>query len=199
MVSRVAGIVLASGTSTRFGASNKLVAPVGGIPIIQRTVRAYVDAGLDPLIVVVGHGATEIEQLLRDLPLHCVHNAEFESGQSRALVHGLGALPHAVQAAVIGVGDQPFLRSGVIRALVDRYELRRPLLVAPRYAGQAGNPILFDHRLFQELLAVQGDQGGRSVVQRHSNAIEWVPVDDDRAGRDVDTLADLAEANRELS
>ncbi len=197
MAPGIAGIILASGMSARFGTSNKLLAKVGGIPVIQRTVQAYVDSGLDPLVVVIGHESDEIGRLLRTVSVRCVQNPEYRMGQSRALVRGIEALPVETEAAVIGVGDQPFLQAAAIRALVARFELGRPLLVAPRYAGHVGNPILFDRRLFPELRAVQGDQGGRPVVLRHHAAIAWIEIDDDRAGRDIDTAEDLAEANRE--
>lgn len=193
----VAGIVLASGMSSRFGASNKLLEKVGGIPIIRRTAQAYVEGGLDPLFVVLGHESSEVEHVLRDLPVRCLQNPAYRLGQSRALVCGLEALPAGSDAAVIGVGDQPFLRGDVIRALIARFEQDRPLLVAPRYGGQIGNPVLFDRRLFGELRAVEGDQGGRPVVRRHQAAIAWVEIDDLRAGRDVDTPADLSEANHD--
>lgn len=198
MAPGVAGIILASGMSERFGASNKLLARVGGLPVIQRTTQAYVGAGLDPIVVVLGHEAQELEQLLRRLPVRCVHNPEYRLGQSRALVRGLEELPAGAEAAVIGVGDQPFLPADVIRALMARFKLDRPLLVAPRYAGQPGNPILFDRRLFPELHAVQGDVGGRPVVKSHNTDIVWLDIDDDRAGRDIDTPADLAAAISEF-
>lgn len=197
VISSVAGIVLASGRSIRFGESNKLLARVAGVPVIERTVQAYVDAGLEPLIVVVGHDASEIEQVLCDFPLRCVFNPEFHLGQSHALHRGVQALPPDTDAAVIGVADQPFLTGAVVRALVDRYALDRSLLVAPRYAGRNGNPVLFDRRLFPELFAVRGDQGGRALMQRHGAVIAWIDFADDRAARDVDTRTDLEEANRE--
>jgi molybdenum cofactor cytidylyltransferase len=198
VVLSVAGIVLASGMSTRFGDSNKLLARVGRVPVVERTVHAYVDAGLEPLLVVVGFGAREIEQVLHTFPCRCVFNPEFHLGQSRALVRGVRELPEGIDAAVIGVADQPFLTREIVRSLVDRFTVDRSLLVAPRYAGGSGNPVLFDRRLFPELMEAQGDLGGRTVVQRHRASITWVDVDDDRAARDVDTLADLDQANRDL-
>jgi molybdenum cofactor cytidylyltransferase len=193
----IAGIVLASGMSTRFGESNKLLASVGGVPVVARTAQAYVDAGVAPLIVVVGHDAREIEQALVHLPVRCVLNPEFHLGQSRALVRGIHELTEDIDAAVIGVADQPLLTGTIIRSLVRRYRLDRPLIVAPRYAGRNGNPVLFSRQLFGELLQVEGDQGGRVVLQRHRDAVAWVDIDDERAARDVDTPHDLEDANRE--
>jgi molybdenum cofactor cytidylyltransferase len=198
MAPRIAGIVLASGMSTRFGTANKLLAPVRGIPVVARTVQAYIDAGVVPLIVVVGHDAREIELALIDLPVRCVSNPEFRLGQSRALVRGIRELPKDIDAAVIGVADQPFLNGTIVQSVVNRYRLDRPLIVAPRYGGRNGNPVLFSRHLFGELLEVEGDQGGRAVLQRHRHAVAWVDFDDERAARDVDTPHDLDAANREV-
>lgn len=195
---RVAGIVLAAGMSTRFGSRNKLLAEVGGVPIIVRTVTAYAGAGLEPVLVVTGEDAPALRHALAGLPVDFVDNHDYREGQSRSLVHGVRALPATVEAAVIGVADQPFLTAEVVRSLVERYLRGRPLLVAPRYAGEPANPILFDRRLFPELLEVSGDRGGRPVVRRHADEIAWVEVAEARPGRDVDTVADLDEAEREL-
>lgn len=197
MAPRIAGIVLASGMSTRFGTANKLLALVGGIPVVARTVQAYVDAGVVPLIVVVGHDAREIEHALSHLPVRCISNPEFHLGQSRALVHGIRELTRDIDAAVIGVADQPFLTGTVIQSLITLYRLERPLIVAPRYAGRNGNPVLFNRQLFDELLEVEGDQGGRAVLQCHRDAVAWVDLDDERAARDVDTPHDLDADNWE--
>jgi molybdenum cofactor cytidylyltransferase len=182
--------------STRFGDSDKLLARVHGIPVVVRTVQGYVDAGLAPVIVVVGHRAEDVELTLTDVPVRCVLNPDFRLGQSRALVRGIRELPEDIDAAVIGVADQPFLTAPIVRSLVHRFALDRPLIVAPRYAGRPGNPVLFDRRLFGELLQVHGDQGGRGVVRRHRDATAWVDSDDERAARDIDTPLDLEEANR---
>lgn len=183
----IAGIVLASGASRRFGSSNKLLAPIGGVPIIYRTVKTYVDAGLSPVYVVVGHDAQHVAGALSRLEAQIVHNPDFEQGQSRALVRGVRSLPAEAQAAVIGVGDQPLLTASIIRGLVALYRDASALLAVPRYAGRRGNPVLVDRALFGELLEVTGDQGGRPVLERHRTEIAWLDIADERAGMDLDT------------
>ncbi len=188
----IAGIVLASGMSRRFGAGNKLLARFGGQSVISCTVQAYIDARLAPLLVVVGYQAEEIVEALNGRPIQVVPNPDFLQGQSRSLRHSLLALPEGTAAAVIGVGDQPLLRPETIRSLIDEYHRSDAPLVLPCYAGQRGNPVLFDSRLFPELLCVEGDQGGRSVIQRYLGEAALVDVTDARSGADIDTEDELA-------
>lgn len=182
-----AAIVLASGMSIRFPGSNKLLVSVGGIPLVRRVVAAYVQVAFSTILVVVGFEGQRVESALAGLPVTAIANPDYAMGQSRSLVRGISALPAGTPAALIGVADQPFLTAGVIRSIVDRYRRSNARLVVPRFAGQRGNPALFRADLFPELLAVEGDRGGRPVIVRHATEIEWVDFDDSRIGVDIDT------------
>jgi 4-nitrophenyl phosphatase len=89
------------------------------------------------------------------------------------------------------LADQPALTPDLLRALVERYQATGAPIVAPVYQGQCGNPVLFDRALFAELLAVEGDQGGRGLIARYQAAVERVAVDDPAVMLDVDTPQDL--------
>jgi molybdenum cofactor cytidylyltransferase len=186
----IGGIVLASGLSKRFGSRNKLLMPVGGVAIVRRTVEAYLGAGLDPVVVVIGNDSQAVGAALSGLSVIRVENPDFREGQSRALVRGVRALPVAISAAIIGVADQPFLTPTVIERLATSYREFRAHVVAPRYDGRRGNPVLFDRSLFPELMMVEGDQGGRGVLDQHQKEIVWVDVPDAHAGIDVNTEED---------
>jgi molybdenum cofactor cytidylyltransferase len=187
---RVAGIVLASGMSTRFGSPNKLLVSFRGEPVVRRTVRAYVDSGLDSIVVVTGHDAEAVETALAGLPVLTINNPDFREGQSRALVLGVRSTENSAAAAIIGVADQPHLDGEVIRKLITLYRRSRPRLVVPRYAGSRGNPVIFDRSLFSELLEAEGDVGGRHVIERHVDEIAWLDVPDGHIGGDIDTQGD---------
>lgn len=186
----IAGLILASGRSERFGAQNKLLAPFGGIPIVRHTLTAYVRAELQPVFLVVGHQAEAVEAAAQGLGVTVVDNPDYRSGQSRALVRGIRALPPECEAVVVGVGDQPLLTESIIGRLTTRYRETGATLVVPRYRGVRGNPVLFDRSHFDELQSVAGDQGGRSVVARHAADILWVDIDDPRPAIDIDTKDD---------
>jgi molybdenum cofactor cytidylyltransferase len=190
----VAGVLLASGMSRRFAGGNKLLAEIDGEPMVRRVAAAYLQGGLSPVLVVVGYGSDEVSQALADSPVELVHNSAYREGQSRALIAGVQSLPSHTRAAVIGVADQPLLVSSVISGIVELYRSTNAPLVVPRYAGQRGNPALFDRSLFSELLQVKGDEGGRFVLRRHADRIAWLDVDLDAVGADVDTLEDLESA-----
>jgi len=183
----VAGVILASGESRRFGEANKLLAGVGGEAIVRRTVRAFVEAGLHPVAVVVGFQATAIASALEGLELTLVRNPDFREGQSASLRRGIAAVREA-DGAVIGVADQPLLSAQVIRDLVREWNRSRSTIVIPRYGGTRGNPVLFSRELFGELATVRGDVGGRAVIAAHPREVRWLDVDDPRIGADVDSL-----------
>lgn len=180
-------MVLAAGLSRRLGAENKLLLSLGQHAVVYHTVAAYVVAGLDPIHVVVGHDEEAVRAALAGLPVRTIHTPEYARGQSFSLVRGVASLPEEVAAAVIGVGDQPLLRAEVMRALVARWTAGGAALVVPRYAGRRGNPALFSRALFPELLAAQGDIGGRRVLEAHAPEIAWIDIEEPDMGLDIDT------------
>lgn len=187
----VAGVLLAAGTSSRFGAANKLLAPVGGEPIVHRAARTLADAGLDPCLVVVGHEADRIADALAGLSVAAVHNPDYERGQATSVRAGVGALDRErVDAAVFALGDMPFVAADSVRALVAAYRAGAGTALAAAHDGRRGNPVLFDARYFDRLAAVTGDAGGRAVLLESDDAA-LVETGDPGVRRDVDTPADL--------
>ncbi len=191
----VAGIVLAGGKSTRFG-DTKQILPWGTTTLAAHSARVALDAGLDPVVVVLGHQADAVEQSLAGLPVQLVFNADFAAGQSTSLRKGLQALAANAGAAVFLLADQPFVSADVLCSLVSAHRQSFAPACVPVFEGKRGNPVLFDRTLFRELVELQGDTGGRELLDRHRSAIVAVS-----AGRgvllDIDTVEDYQKLKSE--
>ena len=186
----VAGILLAAGTSTRFGDENKLLARQDGNPIVELAARTLVDAGLDPIVVVVGYEADRVAEAVSGLPVRTVHNPAFESGQASSVRTGIRALDDDIDAAVVALGDMPFIDPKTVEALRSAYRGGVGDALAAAHDGVRGNPVLFDRRFFDSLTAVEGDIGGREILL-NGDASALVAVDDPGVRRDVDEPGDI--------
>lgn len=195
-VGSVGGIVLAAGTSTRMG-TNKLLLELDGTTVLRRAVTRTLDAGLDPVLVVLGHESEKARELLQDLPAGVIVNPDYQEGMNGSLAAGLRALPPAVAAGVVVLADMPFVTHDMIASVLDRYRRSGARLVVSEYGGRAAPPVLYDRSLFAELMAETGEGMGRSVVSRHraeAVAVQW-PV---AALQDLDVPDDYARITRLL-
>ncbi len=171
----VAGLVLAAGTSTRMG-RNKLLLDLGGEVVVHRAVRQAIAAGLDPVIVVVGHEAERIVPVLADLACHTVRNDQPERGVNRSLWVGMEALPESTPAVVVILADMPLITSEMYAALVERYRSTALPLVVSEFDGVTAPPTLYDRTLFGQLGAPDGDGCGKRVIQSNREraaVLQW--------------------------
>ena len=131
------------------------------------------DAGLRPVVAVVSADHRLVDALA-GLPLTTVENSHPENGISRSIAIGLRALPETTNAALIGVGDQPYLTVEAIEELVHAFAQGR--IIVPRFGDHRGNPPVFDRRFFPELLALEGDRGGQAVISANPEAVVEVSL-----------------------
>jgi molybdenum cofactor cytidylyltransferase len=184
----VAGIVLAAGGSTRLGRPKPLL-DWHGRPFVRVVAGTASAAGLKPVIVVTGSKADQVAAALDGMQVTIACNREWKSGQSSSIRAGLLTCPASTGAAVFLLADQPQVNFDVIAALVDAHAAELSPIVAPLVMmEQRANPVLFDRDTFPDLLALQGDVGGRAVFWKHQ--VEYMPWHDDRLLLDVDTEAD---------
>lgn len=189
MTDQIAAIILAAGASSRMGRPKQLL-DWGGRPLVRVAAEQALVARLDDVIVVVGGAGGAVAAALAGLALHIVDNPAFAEGQSTSLRAGVAALGPAVAAAVVMLGDQPFVTAAIVDRLIAEWRATGAAIVAPSYRGRRGNPVLFSRAIFPELLAVAGDQGARAILAAHAADLRLVPFDDDRPLADIDTPAD---------
>ena len=197
-----AAIILAAGSSSRMGGGrHKLLLPLDDRPVLAHVIDASLQSQARPIIVVLGHQSDEvrlhIEQYTNQEQITLVENIHYQQGMSSSLRTGIQTLlandyrnkqnSHQIDSALIVLGDQPLITPKIIDALITTYRSTGKAIVAPLYKGKRGSPVLFDKSLFTELIEVTGDEGGRTVLERHRDEVELVEIGDSLANYDVDT------------
>ena len=184
LIEKTAGIILAAGTSSRYGQFKQLL-DWKGKPFIRQVTETALQAGLEPVVVVTGFRHTDVASHLQDLPIRLIHNPDFELGQSTSIKAGIRSLPQHIGAAVFLLADQPQIPTEVIRALVEAHAGERPSILAPLVLEERrANPVLFDRVTFPDLLNLTGDIGGRGIFDKHR--VTYLPWHDDILIFDVD-------------
>lgn len=186
------GLVLAAGQSSRMGPANKLLALFDGEPLIRRTVRAALDAGvLRRVTVVTGHQADRIAAALAGLDVRLVHNADFATGLASSLKAGLEELTEDVASAMILLGDMPGIGPEEIRTLAAAHDGSR--VVRASHGGRRGNPVILPASVIRRVPLLSGDTGARHLIE--ASGLPVLDVDlGDAALTDVDTPDALAAA-----
>jgi len=185
----ITGIVLAAGTSSRFGRTKQLF-ELEGKPLVQHAVDAATAAGLDEVVVVLGHDAERVgASLLLPASGRTVFNPSYEAGQSTSLTAGLNAAGPESEAAVVLLADQPGITSQHLRALVDTFEAGRPSIVRLRFRDGPG-PALLSREVWGEARRLAGDTGAREIIAAHPGWVKEIVVESD-APVDVDRPPDL--------
>ncbi len=188
-MSALAGVVLAAGTSSRFGAANKLLSLWRGQPMLRTVVEAALATELDPVIVVTGHEREQVEAALAGIDIQFAHNAGFASGQASSVKAGIAAVPGWCDGAMVLLGDMPRICPGEINALIDAFAGETSIVV-PQFDGQRGNPVIFGRAHFPELARLTGDKGARELLS--GPGVTLVEMDSDAVLKDVDTPEALA-------
>jgi molybdenum cofactor cytidylyltransferase len=193
----VAAVVLAAGSSTRMG-RNKLLLDLGGETLVRRSVRAAVEAGVDEVVVVLGHEEPRVRAELAGLACTPIVNADHAQGAGTSVRTGVRHVSGVADAVVIVLADMPFVTAQMIATLVERYRATRPSLVASHYGDVQAPPTLYDRALFAELLQIPGERCAKQVVRRHEReavVVAWP----ESALRDIDVPADYEGARAELA
>ena len=183
----VAAIILAAGTSRRWGADNKLLASIDGAPMIIRTVEAVLASKARPVILVTGHEAETVALHLKEHPISCVKAPDFGQGVSASLKTGIASVPADCGGALVCLGDMPWVKPSTLDRLVEAWERSDgKIALVPTYGGEWGNPVLLGRALFTEIAHLSGDRGARALIAANAALIGEIPIDDPGILRDLD-------------
>ena len=195
----IAAVVLAAGRSSRMGGPNKLLAEIGGRPLVRIVAEAALASQARPVVVVTGHERERVEAALAGLPVTFVHNPNYAEGLGTSLRAGIAAVPAQADGVVVCLGDMPQVDAALIDRLIAAIDPDKGALVAvPTIDGKRGNPVVWSRRFFSDLMAVEGDVGARHLIGRYGEAVVEVPVTGTGVLTDIDTPEALAALKAEL-
>ncbi|MGN6285213.1 MAG: NTP transferase domain-containing protein [Afipia sp.] len=193
----VAAIVLAAGRSTRMGGPNKLLAEIGGKPLVRIVAEQALASKASSVVVVTGHQRSEVEQALHGLNVSFAHNPAYGDGLATSVKAGIGAVPQDADGALVCLGDMPLIDAQLIDRLIEAFAPDKgSLIVLPVSGGRRGNPVLWSRRFFSELMMLDGDIGARHLIAQHGEAVAEVEVEGKSAFLDIDTPEALADVTR---
>ena len=188
----VGAVLLAAGSGSRLGGRPKSLLELGGVPLIRRQLIALSGAGVDELVVVLGHHADAIEAAVRDFPITLARNPSPDDGQASSVRIGLQALSGKLDAVIVALADQPLVNSQDISALIGAFKQRgEAAMVVPRVAGEPGNPVMFEAALRDEWLAGDVNMACRRWREAHPERVHWFDTENSRYRVDIDTPDDL--------
>jgi molybdenum cofactor cytidylyltransferase len=185
---RIGAIILAGGSSARMGKAKQLL-PLGDSTVLEQTIANVRGAEVQEIVMVLGASAEAIRRelhpaLLKGLKL--VVNEDYLHGMSTSLRAGISALDPRSVAALIILGDQPFIRAQTMDQVVRAYRRSFAPIFIPEYLGRRGNPVLLDRSVFSEVMALEGDTGCRAIFSNHQDGIAKVEVEDEGILIDID-------------
>ena len=197
---KIGAVILAAGESRRMG-KPKLLLPLDGASLINYPVSLAIESGLEPIVVIGGRHIAELEKELATFSpyISIKANPRYEEGMSSSLQEGIRALDSKVDAALIFLGDQPFVPKTVVDIIIKEFTVNREQgirIVRPLYQRLLGHPILFDSSLFNLFDTLQGDEGGKRIIQNHKEHVQFIDFPNKSWGLDIDTPLDYARLQR---
>ena len=188
---KLACLLTAAGSGSRFG-EDKLRLPVAGQPMGVHALDVLQASPFALRVLVTSADKEYLMEAARERGFAVVVNAAPEQGMSSSVRMGTAYICQAdtYDGILYTVADQPFLKAATIQQLIKSFEKEPCCIWAPEANGRRGNPVLFPASLFEELLQVTGDRGGRQVIAAHQNLLRTVTVPPQEL-KDIDTKEDM--------
>jgi molybdenum cofactor cytidylyltransferase len=191
----IPAIVLAAGRSSRMGRAKANLPLDDRDTFLSRIVRTFLDAGVDDVVVVVGHEAETIAGSLSASGLHArfAYNPDYDRGQLSSLVAGLALVDRpGVVAVLVTLVDVPLVSAATVRAVLDHYRHTHAPIVRPTSGARHGHPLLIDRSLFDQLRAADPSTGAKPIVRAHASPVGDLAIADEGAYTDIDTEEEYA-------
>ena len=192
----VAAIVLAAGRSRRMGQFKPLL-PFGDRTIIDYCIDSLRRGGVESIVVVVGHRATDLQNHLQTANVVFAVNPEPDSQMSDSVACGVSQIPFKTKAILITPVDHPAVPAAVVARVIESWQ-KGAGLVVPTWDGRGGHPVLVDSAFRNELLGLDPSRGLRALFESHPSQVTRLGVESSYIARDVDTWDDYVLLHKDV-
>lgn len=193
MSAMLTGILLAAGSSRRFGSNKLLYRLPDGTPMAV-AAALNLQPACERLIAVLNPDAHLLADLMTKAGCDIVICEDAQGGMGHSLAAGVRASGDA-GGWLLALGDMPFIQTATHEAVAGCLRSGASM-VATEYQGRRGHPVGFSNKWSKELAAMSGDHGGRTLLEQHRGELVLCPVGDPGVLQDFDTPEDLGKISR---
>ncbi len=184
-------VILAAGESKRMGVPKQIL-PIFGVPMLKYLVDEVLDTEAHPVTVVVGANKTKIVPLLENIPIGIIDNPNWQKGMGSSIKMGLVGsylITKGFDGLIFMTSDMPFVNAEVINKLINTaIEFPNKTIIASKYAGTLGIPVLYKKERFEDILDMKPEHGAKQFFNKYPDEI--VSLDFDLGAIDLDTKED---------
>ncbi|MCD6514101.1 MAG: nucleotidyltransferase family protein [Candidatus Odinarchaeota archaeon] len=185
----IIAIILAAGKSERMGRPKLILPIINGKTIIEHVIECVKSSKVDEVLVILGHEPHNIIPYVQRTNTPFIVNFFYEYGMTSSFKRGIMEIADRADAALLVLGDQPLISTELIDQIIDIYEHTSALIVSPKYKGKKGHPVLFDKKVFTDIINLPWYGIIRTVVHKYS--LQHVTFDWEKSVIiDVDTPED---------
>lgn len=172
---------------------NKLFLPWGKKTIFERCLDTVLRSQVKEVIVVINDRLKELVHSINTQKMKVIINPHYKRGMSTSIRRGVQAMDPRNEGILIALGDQPFIKTRTINAMIKAFARGKDGIIVPSFKGKRGHPVIFHRRFRRELLNLKGDAGGKSIVERHPGEILDIPLKSEGVVKDIDLWEDYEE------
>ena len=190
----VSAIILAAGESRRMESKNKLLLPFGHVTLIEQIVDTVLSSDVGEAVVVLGHEAESVKNVLVNRSVKFVYNDNYQAGMTTSIHVGVKAASSQTDGYMICLSDLPLIEPDELNHLIQAFEKaineNDKLIVIPIFEGQRGNPVIFSIHYKTDILDHRGMMGCKGIVKQNPNQVLEIEMDTDHVLRDIDVIED---------
>lgn len=187
----IGAILLAAGSSRRMGATNKLLLPYQGAPMVVHAAQQLLNSPLDYIVAVLGYEEDKIRPLLEDIGIATVFNPRHLEGMVSSIQSGVGQLIDNTDQFMIALSDMPLITpkhyERIINHALNQKNHPDPMIIRPYSEQKVGHPVIFDISFKSDILNCTNSDSLRSIVKKNKKYYIPYLTEDEAYYRDADT------------